>query len=424
MRRLPGWLAAAALSITAVVSITAVLAAGPPPAPAAAATTNTRSCVDGGNVTWRSTVRWGDPYRAADGITRVQVDYAGWTTTRSGIVPTESRVKTYNGAGTLLQTLSREARVDYKSGTVWDARNPLNPPSAPGRTKITVSTGVDNDGRKNCMVTFVQPKDPVVAAAGDIACVPGAVVGTFCQHKAVSDKILTDSQVGTVLTLGDLQYPTGTLDAFNRSYSPTWGRLKGITRPVPGNHEYGTTGAAGYFDYFGARAGDRSKGYYSFDVGAWHFIALNSERDITASGAQLAWLKADLAAHPNVCTAAMYHVPRWSGGVHGDATRVAPFVQALYDGHADLILNGHDHNYERFVPLNPSGVRDDARGIVEIVSGVGGSSRRAVTPRATTAAASSSSYGYSRLVLHSRSADITFVPAVGSFRDSSTLTCH
>ncbi len=250
-------------------------------------------------------------------------------------------------------------------------------------------------------------------------------MGKACQHRAVSDKIVADTAVDAFLPLGDLQYPSGSLKAFWSSYHPTWGRLKDRTRPVPGNHEYQTDDAAGYFDYFGRRAGDRSKGYYSFDIGAWHFIALNSERDTGAAGAQVAWLKRDLRAHRNRCVAAYFHTPRWSNGeLHGNSTTVAPFIEALYVANAELVLSGHDHNYERFYPLNPSGGRDDDRGIVQIVSGLGGKSQRGVDPGSNTAAANNSSFGYSRLILHDRSAEISYVSAVGSYSDSTTLRCH
>jgi hypothetical protein len=418
MKRLLMTVAAAVLAVTGLTATQ--------PEPAAAAVNRAGSCVDGAGVTWRSKVVWGSPYKTADGITRIQVDYAGWTTTKAGVVPTDSAVRSYDAAGRLLQTLKRTAALNYRSGAVYVARNPLNPPSAPGKAKITISTGVDGDGHHNCLVTFVQPaSDPVVAAVGDMACEPGAAVGKSCQQKAVSDKILADPAIGTVLALGDLQYQTGTLGAFRGSYAPSFGRLMSKTRPIPGNHEYRTPGAAGYYDYFGSRAGDRTKGYYSFNLGTWHIIALNSEKDIGATGAQLAWLRADLKAHPNKCVAAMFHRPRWSGGKeHGDSTTVAPFIQALYNANADLVLTGHDHDYERFFPLNPAGVRDNARGIVQIVSGLGGRSQYAVTPRAITAAANDSTYGYTHLVLHHGSADISYVSAVGSFSDSSKLTCH
>jgi 3',5'-cyclic AMP phosphodiesterase CpdA len=266
---------------------------------------------------------------------------------------------------------------------------------------------------------------PVVAAAGDIACRAKSKPGANCQHKAVSDAILADTDVTTVLSLGDNQYEKGSLNDYQSSYDQTWGRFKNKTRPVPGNHDYKTPGAAGYYDYFGSAAGDRNKGYYSFDVGAWHFVALNSEVDLKRGGRQLAWLKADLKSHPNQCVAAYWHQPRWSSGTeHGDYVPVAPFFEALYAANADLILNGHEHSYERFHPLNPAGVRDDKRGIVEIVSGLGGRNHYPVRGRATTAAKDNTSYGYSRLTLHPKSATIEFQSAVGSYRDSYQLTCH
>ena len=327
----------------------------------------------------------------------------------------------------------------------FDSREAANPPqlvleystappgptsSAPATSSAPTSSAPTSSAPTSTAPTSTAPTstapagDPVIAAVGDIACAPGYTVGSTCQHKAVADKIISDTAVSRVLALGDIQYEAGALSAFQNSYDKSWGPLKSKTKPVPGNHEYGTSGAAGYFDYFGALAGDRSKGYYSFDVGAWHFVALNSERDITAGGAQVAWLKADLAAHPNKCVGAMWHKPRWSTGTHGDHSSMAPFVQALYDARAEVILSGHDHDYERFYPLNPSGVRDDTRGIVQIVSGEGGKNHYAVAGRSTTAAKDSTSYGYARLTLHSDSADVTFVPAVGSYRDAAKITCR
>ena len=153
-------------------------------------------------------------------------------------------------------------------------------------------------------------------------------------------------------------------------------------------------------------------------------MALNSERDVSATGAQVQWLKADLAAHQNKCVAAYWHKPRWSSGQHGDISSTAPFFQALYDANAELVLSGNDHTYERFVPLNPSGIRDDTRGVTQIVSGLGGKNHYSVTGRSTTVTKNSSSYGYSRLVLHADSVDISFVPAVGTYTDSFNLSCH
>jgi hypothetical protein len=273
--------------------------------------------------------------------------------------------------------------------------------------------------------TAEKAKLQVVAAAGDIACAAGANPGRSCQQKAVSDAIVADVGVTAVLTLGDNQYDQGTARAYRDSYDKSWGRFKPKTHPVPGNHEYQTANAAGYYDYFGSLAGPRGKGYYSYDIGGWHFIALNSEISTTSKSDQLSWLKADLNAHPAKCVAAYWHRPRWStGSEHGDDRKVAPLVQALYDANADLVLSGHDHDYERFRPLNPAGKPDSRRGIVQIVSGLGGKSHYVVSGRSTTAAKSDTAYGYSRLVLHATSAEITFEPAVGTYRDSFTLNCH
>ncbi|MEO6501361.1 MAG: DNRLRE domain-containing protein [Jatrophihabitantaceae bacterium] len=315
----------------------------------------------------------------------------------------------------------------------FDSREAANPPQlvleygAPTTTAPTpapTTSASTSTAPTPAPTTTAPTTSPVIAAVGDIACAPPYTVGSGCQHKAVADKIIADTAVSKVLALGDIQYEVGALSAFQNSYDKSWAPLKSKTKPVPGNHEYGTPGAAGYFDYFGALAGDRTKGYYSFDVGAWHFVALNSELDIASGGAQVAWLKADLAAHPNKCVGAYWHKPRWSSGSHGDHSSMAPFVQALYNAGAELILSGHDHDYERFYPLNPSGVRDDARGIVQIVSGEGGKNHYAITGRSTTAAKDGSSYGYARLTLNPDSADVSFVSAVGSYTDNAKITCH
>jgi hypothetical protein len=315
--------------------------------------------------------------------------------------------------------------LEYSTGTSPAPTSTAPTSTAPTSTAPTTSPAPTSTAPTSPAPTSTAPgTSPVIAAVGDIACAPGYTVGTNCQHKAVADKIIADTAVSKVLALGDLQYEVGALTAFMGSYDKSWGPLKAKTKPIPGNHEYGTANAAGYFDYFGALAGDRTKGYYSFDVGAWHFVALNSEKDISATGAQVAWLKADLAAHPNKCVGAMFHKPRWSTGTHGDHSSMAPFVQALYNAGAEVILSGHDHDYERFYPLNPSGVRDDARGIVQIVSGQGGKNHYAVTGRSTTAAMDNTSHGYARLTLHADSADLAFVSAVGSYRDTAKIVCR
>ena len=208
------------------------------------------------------------------------------------------------------------------------------------------------------------PADPVVAAAGDLCstasdCAPSA---------AVVDAI----DPARVLVLGDNAYPNGSPSDYASFYQPNWGRFKAKTRPVPGNHEYQTAGAAGYFGYFTG-----VQPYYSFDVGAWHLIALNSELPVSVGSAQETWLKADLAANAGKCILAYWHQPRWSSGQHGSNSTYHQLWVDLYAAGADIVLNGHDHNYERFAKQNASGVAK-ADGVREFVVGTGGRALRAV----------------------------------------------
>ena len=261
---------------------------------------------------------------------------------------------------------------------------------------------------------------PVIAAAGDVACTPGSAVSASACQMAATANLLAAPDIGTVLALGDLQYEDGALARFQASYDASWGRVKSKTRPVPGNHEYGTAGASGYYDYFGAIAGPRGTGYYSFDVGAWHLVALNSNCSAVggcASGsAEERWLRADLAARPARCTLAYWHHPRYSSGLHGDDATYEAFWQALVDAGADLVLVGHDHDYERFAPQ---------RGIREFVVGTGG---RSLYPRGTSRASSelfaNASFGVLRLTLRPGGYDWRFVPATGSVTDAGSSDCH
>jgi Calcineurin-like phosphoesterase len=210
--------------------------------------------------------------------------------------------------------------------------------------------------------------------AGGLAA--AATVAAVACHMRATARLVLDLDPAVVLTLGDNQYENGTLAKFRRSYEQSWGRLRSRTRPAPGNHDYRTAGAAGYFDYFGAAAGPRSTGFYSFDVGAWHLIALNSEcAHIGGCGKgslQERWLRADLAAHPAGCTLAYWHKPRFSSGWHGSDATYTDFWRALYEAGADVVLVGHDHDYERFAPQTPDARPDPARGIRQFVVGTGG----------------------------------------------------
>ena len=285
--------------------------------------------------------------------------------------------------------------------------------------------------------------DPVIAAAGDIACAPssqyyngGNGTSTKCRQKYTSN-LLVNAGLSAVLPLGDAQYEKGTLSGFTQSYGPTWGRVKPITFPALGNHEYLTTGAAGYFDYFNGvgsfsgPAGDRDKGYYSFDVGAWHLIALNSGDHCSpvpcgAGSPQETWLKADLAAHPAACTLAYWHHPRFNSGHDSNATFMQTLFQDLYDANADVVLNGHDHDYERFAPQNPSGKLDKSRGIRQFVVGTGGAFFTATgAAKPNSQVRNASTYGVLKLTLHPTSYDWKFVAEAGKkFKDSGTDRCH
>ena len=264
---------------------------------------------------------------------------------------------------------------------------------------------------------LAQSSDPVFVGAGDIANCSG-------KNDEETAKLL-DGISGTVFTLGDNVYPDGAPAEFTDCYGPTWGRHKDRTRPAPGNHDYHTSGAAGYFNYFGAAAGDPSKGYYSFNLGAWHIISLNSEVGYGSGSAQEQWLKADLAANKSVCTLAYWHHPRFSTGQHGDSTRSQGFWQALYDNGADVILNGHDHTYQRFAPQNPGGQADPTRGIREFVVGTGGAGLYPFpTNKPTLEVRNNTTFGVLKLTLHATSYDWQFVPIAGqTFTDSGTGNC-
>jgi len=268
-----------------------------------------------------------------------------------------------------------------------------------------------------------------VAAAGDAACPPGsAVTAATCHQMVVSDRIVTDPSVTWFLALGDLQYENGALASFETAYDASYGRLKAETKPVPGNHEYNTAGATGYYTYFGTTAGDPTKGYYSFDVGStWHVVALNSNCAAVAcaaGSAQEQWLRADLAAaSTRPCTLAFWHHPRFSSNEHGDDPTVAPFWNALSGAGAELVLNGHDHGYERFEPQSPAAA-PDPNGIREIVAGTGGRSLYAFGAPHANSAVRDAAFGYLRLTLGDRAYSWQFVNESGVVTDSGTGTCH
>ena len=264
--------------------------------------------------------------------------------------------------------------------------------------------------------------DPVLVGAGDIA---------DCDE--TGDEItseLVHAISGAVVTFGDNVYESGTTAEFEACYAPNWGRDKERTRPSVGNHEYRTANAVGYFTYFGAAAGDPSKGYYSYDVGAWHVIVINSNCSqvggCEATSPQGQWLQADLEAHPALCTLAYWHHPLFSSGPHGNNPAMKPFWELLYQAGVELVLNGHDHLYERFSPQDPDGGADPSQGISEFIVGSGGKSHYSFGDLLPNSAATNDdAYGVIKLTLHPTSYDWEFIPEPGvSFADSGSLPCH
>ena len=281
------------------------------------------------------------------------------------------------------------------------------------------------------------PPEHVVAAAGDIACDPlaRAFSGTprQCHHLQTSD-LLLKMDLSAILALGDLQYQYGTFENFMAGFHPSWGRLKSLIRPAVGNHEYAVPGAAGYFDYFNGPgqhdgpAGPRDAGYYSFDVGDWHLIALNSQCEIVScapGSPQEQWLRADLAAHPTRCTLAYWHHPTASSGLRGRNETIQPLWQALYDGGVDVALTGHDHGYERFAPLDAAHNRDPVRGIRQFVVGSGGRNHKQVTePKPHSEARNDDTFGVLQLTLRRSGYLWEFVAdRSGDFTDSGANAC-
>lgn len=265
--------------------------------------------------------------------------------------------------------------------------------------------------------------DPVLVGAGDIG---------RCDSTADEDTAALVARLpGTVFTLGDNAYERGTADEYRDCFGPSWGRLRDrIGFPVPGNHDWETDNAAGYRDYFGAAAVHDGNTWYSADVGTWHVVVLDSTCTKVPGGCgadspQVRWLVADLAASSARCTLALFHHPRFSSGYHGNDPAVAPLWDALYAGGADLVVNGHEHSYERFGPQDPSGAADDARGITELIVGTGGASLRDFgTPEPNSRVRSSLAHGVLSLTLRASGWSWAFTSVDGTFSDFGSGSCH
>ena len=284
-----------------------------------------------------------------------------------------------------------------------------NPSTLPTGNRSETRSGLDG-------ATQVFPTE-IFVGAGDIAqCTNGGVPQATAR--------LLDSISGTVFALGDNAYPSGTTENYHTCYDTTWGRHKARTRPVPGNHEYdGGLAAAPFFDYFGANAGAPGAGYYSYDLGNWHVIALNSSLAVGPRSVQAAWLRSDLAANTSRCTIAYWHFPLFSSSEHGNIEQMREFWHILYDAGADVVLSAHDHVYERFAPQDPDGAADPNRGIREFVVGTGGAPPYPFVDVKPNSEMRLSANGVLRLALKAGSYDWTFIPVNGA-GDSGSATCH
>jgi acid phosphatase type 7 len=262
------------------------------------------------------------------------------------------------------------------------------------------------------------PSSPaVLVGAGDIAdCkLPGSEATAR----------LLDRIPGTVFTAGDNAYPSGTADDYRNCYHPTWGRHIRRTRPTPGNHDYEHTGGIPYFEYFGSAAGPLGLGYYSYEVGAWHVIALNSEISMQAGSPQAEWLREDLTDSGARCTVAIWHRPLFSSGENGDNPDTRQFWRTLFEFGAEIVITGHDHSYERFAPQNPDGQPDPARGLRQFVVGTGGAGLRPFMGTRRNSEARGSVWGVLVLTLEDGSYRWEFQPIEGAtFRDSGAGQCH
>jgi hypothetical protein len=284
--------------------------------------------------------------------------------------------------------------------------------ACPNESSTPSSTGPPSDTSRTLTAS---PNPPVLIGAGDIA--------TCDRDHDEATANLLDTISGTVFTLGDNAYPDGTASNYADCYDPSWGRHKWRTRPAPGNHEYHVGDAAGYFDYFGRAAGPSDRGYYGYWLGSWRIYSLNSEANLDA---QADWLRRDLAAHPARCVLAYWHQPLFSSGEHGPETEMRPFFTILYEAGAEVVLSGHDHDYERFSPQTPAGSADWSHGITQFVVGTGGKSLRAFgAPLPNSEVRHNDGYGVLKLTLEEGSYTWRFLSEAGqAFTDTGSRPCH
>ncbi|PPK64707.1 DNRLRE domain-containing protein [Actinokineospora auranticolor] len=357
------------------------------------------------NNTWSETATTWSNQPAIDGAT---LGTLGSVSRNAWYEVDVTSAVTGNGTYSIAITSTNSDGADYDSRESGSATAP----------QLVISSDTTTTPPTTTTTTTGQSADPVLVGAGDIA-------DSGSGDTATAN--LLDGISGTVFTTGDNVYPDGTASQFTTYYNPTWGRHKARTRPSPGNHDYNTSGATGYYGYFGAQAGTSGLGYYSYDLGNWHVVSLNSEISKSVGSPQEVWLRQDLAANTKPCTLAYWHKPRFtSGSNHAPDSSTGPLVQALYDNNAEVIVTGHNHQYERFAPMNPSGTADATRGIRHFVAGMGGAGFYGFgTIQPNSEARNSNTHGVLKFTLHANSYDWQFVPEAGkTYTDSGTNSCH
>jgi hypothetical protein len=299
----------------------------------------------------------------------------------------------------------------YFDDFVSRRQNYIGPASGGGTSSTPVPTATT--GPTPTPTATGSSSSVILVGAGDIA--------SCSNNNDEATAKLLDGISGTVFTTGDNTYSSGTSTEYTNCYDPTWGRHKSRTKPVPGNHDYSTSGASGYFNYF-----NNIPSYYAYNLGGWRIYALNSEISVSSTSAQVQWLQSDLAANPARCVLAYWHKPRWSSGTtHGSNSGMQTLWQTLYNAGAEIVLNGHEHNYERFAEMNASGAAVSS-GLREFVVGMGGESHYGFgTPLSTSQVRNGTTFGVLKLTLTSTGYNWQFVPVAGSsFTDSGSGTCH
>jgi len=333
----------------------------------------------------------------------------GLTTAGSTAISLASRESGANAPQLIIQTSGGSAFT----ATAVRTSTPINS-LTPNPTATRTATPLPN-------ATNTRTPTSIPTSSGSVVLVGAGDISTCSNNNDDATAKLLDGISGTVFNAGDNVYDSGAYTEYTNCYDPTWGRHKARTKPVPGNHEYNTSGASGYFQYF-----NNVPAYYAYNLGAWRIYALNSEISASASSAQVTWLQADLAANPSQCALAYWHKPRWSSGsTHGSDSGMQTLWQVLYNAGVELVINGHEHNYERFAEMNASGSAVSS-GLREIVVGTGGMSHYGFgTILSTSQVRNSSTFGVLKLTLNSSSYSWQFVPVAGStFTDSGSTNCH